>query len=536
MPDATATGARSRQIWLGVGAPILGLVLAILIAAFWLFSDVAKRQDRDFVTNSGALVTSAIAGRTQALANTTIDYAYWNDAFNAISVKWNEAWLDANYYSSVADGMIVFGGGRVRHVWFDDTPEQQANAIAEAILDATTETELQIAASTNETHSINRFAVVDNHLIGLSIAPIALESEVRRRASRATQDYVASVEIFTPEELAERGAALGLHDMIFQESFTPAADLVSRPVIGRSGRIVGHLTWRNERPGSADFAGRVWPITIGLLLIGALAMFVARRMVANQVAVLARAEAALESSRAKSEFIATMSHELRTPLNAIIGYGELIGEQVSTGDENEKDIRADSGRIVRSAQHLLGLINNILDHARLDAGVWKIASTPIGTSQILSEIDDIVRPLAVARGNTLSFSTETNADWVLGDPARLRQCLLNLVGNAIKFTSKGAVNVSVRSGNDGAERCILFEVADTGIGIGPEAQSRIFAPFVQADSSISRLYGGSGLGLSIARKAARAMGGDILFSSTPGEGSVFTLRMPASPAALMLAA
>ena len=324
--------------------------------------------------------------------------------------------------------------------------------------------------------------------------------------------------------------------MIFQESFTPVPELVSRPIVGRSGRIVGHLTWRNERPGSADFAGRFWPIMIGLLLIGAVAVFVARRMVATQIAVLARAEGALESSRAKSEFIATMSHELRTPLNAIIGYGELIGEQVSPGDENENDIRADSGRIVRSAQHLLGLINNILDHARLDAGAWRIASTSIGTSQILSEVDDIVRPLAVARGNTCSFSTEADADWVLGDPARLRQCLLNLVGNAIKFTSKGAVTLSVRLGTEGAERCILFEVADTGIGIDPEAQSRLFAPFVQADSSIARLYGGSGLGLSIARKAARAMGGDIFFSSTPGEGSVFTLRMPASPAALMLAA
>ncbi len=536
MPDAAALDIRSRQIWLSAGAPILGLVLAILVAAFWLFSDVARRQDRDFVTNSSALVTSAIAGRTQALANTTVDYAYWNDAYNAISVRWDRAWLDANYYSSVADGMIVFGGGRVRYAWFNDAPKQQANAIAEAILGAATEQELRAAVNTNETRAINRFVVTDDHLIGLSVAPISLESETGRRAPHATQDYVASIEILTPGEIAERGRALGLRDMVFQRNFTPDPTLVSRPILGPADRAIGHITWRNEQPGSADFAGRFWPIVIGLLLIGALAVFVARRMVANQIAVLASAEAALESSRAKSEFIATMSHELRTPLNAIIGYGELIGEQVSPGDENEQDIRADSGRIVRSAQHLLGLINNILDHARLDAGAWKIASTPIAAGQIMSEVDEIVRPLALARGNALSFSAEAGAEWTLGDPARLRQCLLNLVGNAIKFTSNGAVTVSARAVTEGGGRYILFDVADTGIGIDPNAQSRLFAPFVQADTSIARLYGGSGLGLSIARKAARAMGGDITFSSTPGEGSVFTLRMPAAPAAFMLAA
>lgn len=536
MPDAAAADTRSRQIWLSIGAPILGLVLAILVAAFWLFSDVAKRQDRDFVTNSSALVASAIAGRTQALANTTIDYAYWNDAFNAISLRWNRAWLDANYFSSVADGIIVFGGGHVRYAWFNDAPEQQASAIAEAIRGAATEQELLAAASANETRTINRFIVADDQLIGLSIAPVSLESETRRRVSRASQDYAASVEILTPLEIMERGKALGLRDMVFPRNFTPQEALVSRPILGPENRVIGHLTWRNERPGSADFAGRFWPIMIGLLLIGAVAVFVARRMVAKQIAVLAHAEAALESSRAKSEFIATMSHELRTPLNAIIGYGELIGEQVSSGDENEKDIRADSGRIVRSAQHLLGLINNILDHARLDAGAWKVVSTPIATSQILSEVDDIVRPLALTRGNTLSFTAEAGAAWVLGDPARLRQCLLNLVGNALKFTSKGAVTVSARAAIENGEHCVVFEVADTGIGIDQEAQARLFAPFVQADSSIARLYGGSGLGLSIARKAARAMGGDITLSSTPGEGSVFTLRMPAAPAALMLAA
>ncbi len=536
MPDTATADARSRQIWLSVGAPILGLVLAILVAAFWLFSDVARRQDRDFVTNSSALVTSAIAGRTQALANTTLDYAYWNDAYNAISVRWNQAWLGANYYSSVADGMIVFGGGRVRYAWFSDTPEQQSNAIAEAVRGAATDQELLAAASTSETRAINRFVVVENHLVGVSIAPISLESETRRRAPRATQDYVAGVEILTPEEITERGQALGLRDMDFRKSFTSDPSLVSRPVLGPEDRVIGHLAWRNERPGSADFAGRFWPIVIGLLLIGGFAIFVARRMVARQVALLAHAEAALESSRAKSEFIATMSHELRTPLNAIIGYGELIGEQVSPGDENEKDIRADSGRIVRSAQHLLGLINNILDHARLDAGAGKIASAPIAASQILSEVDDIIRPLAVARGNALSFTAEPGADWALGDPARLRQCLLNLVGNAIKFTSNGAVTVSARAETEGGEHYILFEVSDTGIGIYPEAQERLFAPFVQADSSVARLYGGSGLGLSIARKAARAMGGEITFSSTPGEGSVFTLRMPAAAAALLQAA
>ncbi|MBB2487293.1 response regulator [Mitsuaria sp. WAJ17] len=224
--------------------------------------------------------------------------------------------------------------------------------------------------------------------------------------------------------------------------------------------------------------------------------------------------------RAKSQFLANMSHEIRTPLNAVLGLAQL-------GEQRALDPRAAADsfrRIVRAGRHLLGVINDVLDFAKLDSGKLELESRPCELAQLVSDAMEMVAERARAKGLRLSSSIEGLPAWVEIDALRLTQVLVNLLANAVKFTEQGGVSLSVRSAQLG--RCLVFEVEDSGIGIAEDKLGSIFTPFEQADSSVTRLYGGSGLGLSISRRLARLMGGDIRVRSTPGQGSSFLLELP----------
>ena len=223
---------------------------------------------------------------------------------------------------------------------------------------------------------------------------------------------------------------------------------------------------------------------------------------------------------AKSQFLATMSHELRTPLNAVIGYAEILGEDLeSNGDKASAD---DAGRIHRAARDLLGLINEVLDFSKIEAGRMEIRLAHSHIPTLIEEAVETTRHIAAANNNTLNARMPADMGDVFTDPTRLRQCLLNLLSNACKFTSDGTISVHARVEN----AMLVIDVADTGVGIAPDQAERLFQPFVQADGSFTRKQGGTGLGLVITRKLARLMGGDVSFVSAPGEGSTFTLSFP----------
>jgi PAS domain S-box-containing protein len=233
-----------------------------------------------------------------------------------------------------------------------------------------------------------------------------------------------------------------------------------------------------------------------------------------------QAEAA---NRAKSEFLANMSHEIRTPMTAILGFSEILLENAEGGPVQEA-----AAIIKRNGQHLLEIINDILDLSKIEAGRLRIERLPCSLPALIDEVISLMRVRAEAKGLTLTAEyAGPIPEHIQTDPTRLRQVLVNLVGNAVKFTETGSVRMVVRHRPEHAPAPVLeIDVIDTGIGLEAEQLGRLFTPFMQADASTTRKYGGTGLGLAISKRLLGMLGGEISVTSRPGQGSTFTLRLP----------
>jgi signal transduction histidine kinase/CheY-like chemotaxis protein len=290
------------------------------------------------------------------------------------------------------------------------------------------------------------------------------------------------------------------------------------PLLGPEG-LIGMLVVRRKAPG--EFPQH----TVDLLQTFA-AQSVLGIQNANLFTEVEEKSRQLEmASQHKSQFVASMSHELRTPLNAIIGLTEMmVSNAARFGTEKAAEPLR---RVHRAGTHLLGLINQVLDLSKIEAGKLELSAETVNLAPLLEDVIGTARQLAEQNKNRLVVESPENLGTLTVDPMRLRQILLNLLSNACKFTKQGEVKLRVKRVVDG-RNWIEIAVADTGIGMTPEQQAKLFEEFTQADSSTARQYGGTGLGLAITRKLARMMGGDVTVTSEPGKGSVFTVRLPGS--------
>ncbi len=248
---------------------------------------------------------------------------------------------------------------------------------------------------------------------------------------------------------------------------------------------------------------------------------------------LERAKQTAESAnRSKTEFLRYISHELRTPLNSILGHGEMLREELS--ESGQVGLVADVARISDASQHILGLINELLDISRIEAGAVDLRLTEVDLTELLHSVAEAIRPLASTRQIEVKLALAADLPTVVTDARRLRQVLLNLVSNACKFTERGAVTIGAVPHGDAVDAVELW-VRDTGIGMSARQLAEIFEPFVQVDLSIERRDLGSGLGLSISRRLVEILGGRITVTSEPGQGSEFRVSIPRAAAPALAA-
>lgn len=333
--------------------------------------------------------------------------------------------------------------------------------------------------------------VISASLIGVAaVATFTLHANWIANAA-----YCMPMILITALTLLSRGDSFGLYSGAALLVFITGLMLVAR----RAQRHIHELLWRR---------------------------FLMDRIVSDKEEALREAE---RQNIIKSQFVATMSHELRTPLHGILGLTRMLLDKVPDAAHRKK-----LGLVERSGEHLLSIINHILDFSRIDAGHLNIEVHVFDLDAVLDDVVSLTSVSAQSKGLVLRRRIQLPRPcWVTGDAPKVRQVLLNLVGNAIKFTESGTVEVRVsRQGRDGP---IVAEVEDSGIGIGQEDLQHIFDPYKQADNAVGRAVGGTGLGLTISREISRAMGGDIVCTSQVGRGSVFrfTVPLPSSPAPIL---
>lgn len=235
--------------------------------------------------------------------------------------------------------------------------------------------------------------------------------------------------------------------------------------------------------------------------------------------------AAEKANQAKSNFLSFMSHELRTPLTAIIGFSEMLVQDVEA--EGRKEWVEDLRRVHDSGRYLLELINDILDISKIEAGKMEVHVETFDVGVLVRDLKGVLRPLVERKNNQFVIECPENLGTLQADRIKVRQCLLNLLSNASKFTDQGTITLAASREARNGDDWLVFRIKDTGIGMTPEQLAKLFRAFTQADDSTARKYGGTGLGLALTRKFCQMMGGDVSVSSAPGQGSVFTIELPA---------
>jgi len=389
---------------------------------------------------------------------------------------------------------------------------------------------VQRAADAQDFHDRTAKALVER--IGLDTGMVLTrDGDAWRVAAMIVKDDNAQGRAFSHAILAQVLAAKRTFYMPAgasggSESLVGVQGVVASPIFDARDEVIGVVYGTRSQRTRGRELGPLEAQVVQLLAVAVGAGLARLQQDAEAHRLRVEKAAAEEADRAKSNFLAMVSHELRTPLTTIIGYSEMLLEQAES--DGLPQYTADLKQVHAAGQHLLTLINDILDLSKIEAGKLEVAKEPYVPASLIQDLMLSVEPLAKKNNNRLELDCPADLGGGVGDPTRIRQCVLNLIGNACKFTTNGVVKVTARRLTNHAGDMLQVSVTDTGIGMTPEQVGRLFQPFTQVDSSAGRKFGGTGLGLAISQKLCQAMGGKITVESETGRGSTFTMTIKAA--------
>jgi signal transduction histidine kinase len=531
------------------GWPIVALVGLIACVGYAVLLKMADDQNQAFATSSKRFVAQSIEKFVDDNATITSDYALWTDAYQNITRREDRAWMDGNYKSQNVAGLAVYRPGvGIRYFFTSETQQPLTKAFKqiEPFLDlAAHDAYVKAPMPENVQTNPKKLIIIDGKIYAISMQPLRPEAEYEGRKPQVGDavDYTINFNVLDNSIVEAIGASFDLSNLalmpgnqpqeaqskrpqskrsLFQQ---PTSDKLSYAIKAEDGTLLGTITWDNPRPGTRSLNNKILPLSLSLLLFALLTMVVMQQSVSARLRLFKQARDAAEAaSHVKSNFLASVSHELRTPLNGIIGYAEMIQEDAE--DQGNEVTAKDAKKLTNSARHLLSVINDLLDHSKIEAGKMDLNPTKSDIKLALENVVDNLQHQAGRNRNKLTLECDKDLGMAMVDAMRLKQCLFNLVSNAVKFTKDGTILVAARPVILDGIDFYRISVKDSGLGMSEVTLAKIFAPFTQADSGTSEKFGGTGLGLVITKALIEAMGGQIAVSSTLGSGSTFTLTLP----------
>lgn len=502
----------SRSLALAIGAVVL-LMAATLGATVWM----ARQQDESAEAASRRMVAGGLESFLQQTTAMLLDYAIWTDAYDKILEK-DVAWIDSNIGSAAEAGtfdlMVVLlpDGGQLG---WDGDGGPQDDLLDSVAFDATER--LLDGVPIDSGRAETTFVRTGGALWLLATARVVPHDGLPAGITDTDLPRLVFGSRITTALLDGIGQRFMIDSLVLRPEPVPGEAAI--PLRGNDGGPLGWASWQPATPGQAVLRATLWPLAGLMAAVGIIVLLVSRELLRSAQRLASALTVARAADRVKSEFLSNVSHELRTPLNGVIGIAQLLQLR-----EHDAEARHMLDLLLGSARSQLQLVNGLLDIARIESGTMILACEPFDPADALDDSVRLIEPEAVRKHLALRLAVAPETPRrILGDALAFRQIVSNLVGNALKFTDRGGIEVELGPDPSGA---LVLEVTDTGVGIHPTEHARIFERFVQVDGAATRRVGGAGLGLAITRALVELMQGRIEVTSTPGEGTRFTVVLP----------